>query len=79
MIYGSNALVVKPALSLSPMAVAGLMNLYGYESVKAGTASSSDKQQLQHLIFTFSCFAPVVIGLIQIFVWRRYTLRGGSK
>ena len=76
MVYGSNAVVVKPALSISPMIVAAILSRCGYDEVKAGTATAAQKLYLQNTIFTFSCFAPVVIGIIQIIAWRQYKLRG---
>lgn len=78
MVYGSNALVVKPALSLSPMIVAAILSRCGYDEVKAGTATASQKMYLHDTIFMFSCFAPVFIGIVQIIVWRQYKLRGQS-
>lgn len=79
MVYGSNAVVVKPALSLAPMVVAGILNKYGYDAVKDGTATAAQTLILKNTIFNFSCFAPVIIGVIQIIVWRKYKLRGGSN
>ena len=76
MVYASNALVIKPAASLSPMIVAAILSRCGYDEVKAGTATAAQKLYLQNTIFTFSCFAPIVIGIIQIIAWRQYKLRG---
>ncbi|XP_067938920.1 transmembrane protein 180-like isoform X2 [Watersipora subatra] len=76
MVYGSNAAVVKPALSLAPMVVAAMLSRSGYDAVKAGTATPEQTAYLQQIIFTFSCFAPVIIGSVQIFAWRQYRLRG---
>ena len=58
------------------MIVAGILSRCGYDEVKAGTATAAQKLYLQNTIFTFSCFAPVVIGIIQIIAWRQYKLRG---
>jgi len=79
MIFGSNALVVKPALSLSPMLVAGILDNYHYTSVKTGTATADQKAIFQATVFEFSCFAPIVVGIVQILIWRFYMLRGASK
>ena len=76
MVYASNALVIKPAASLSPMIVAAILSRCGYDEVKAGTATAAQKLYLQNTIFTFSCLAPIVIGIIQIIAWRQYKLRG---
>lgn len=76
MVYGSNAVVVKPALSIAPMIVAAVLSRCGYDEVKAGTATPEQKLYLQDTIFLFSCFAPVVIGIVQIIAWRQYRLRG---
>lgn len=76
MVYGSNAVVVKPALSIAPMIVAAVLSRCGYDEVKAGTATAEQKLYLQDTIFLFSCFAPVVIGIVQIIAWRQYRLRG---
>lgn len=78
MVYGSNAVVVKPALSLAPMIVAGMLSRCGYDDIKAHTASPEQKLYLQDTIFMFSCFAPVVIGIVQIIAWRQYKLRGSN-
>jgi len=72
MVYGSN-------VSLAPMVVAGILNKYGYDAVKDGTATAAQTLILKNTIFNFSCFAPVIIGVIQIIVWRKYKLRGGSN
>lgn len=76
MVYGSNAVVVKPALSLAPMIVAAMLSRCGYDDVKSGSATPEQKLYLQECIFMFSCFAPVVIGIVQIIAWRQYKLRG---
>ena len=75
MIYGTNALVVKPAISLSPMFVVAILNRYGYERLKLGTLDPSETGTLNGVMFSLICLYPVVVGSIQLFSWSFYTIR----
>ena len=80
MVFGLNALVTKPAISFAPMLSIAMLNSYGYEQYKAalqdtGSPSPVANQQLQSAMFYLMCLTPVIIGLLQIVVWSRYTIR----
>ena len=79
MVFGTNALVVKPAISLSPMLVVAILNRYGYERIKKDnsgtTLSSLEMDSLKTTMFYLICLYPVVIGLIQLCSWSFYTIR----
>ncbi|XP_076459405.1 transmembrane protein 180-like [Babylonia areolata] len=76
-VFGTNALVVKPALSLSPMLVVAILNHYGYEHLKEQkeSASATEKAAMSAVMFQLICFFPVVLGFIQLIVWSRFTIR----
>ncbi len=72
MVFGTNALVTKPAISFAPMLAVKLFNSYGYEELGKGTLI--DIASLQHSMFTLACVIPIVIGAIQIALWSQYTI-----
>ncbi|KAK7112207.1 hypothetical protein V1264_011692 [Littorina saxatilis] len=74
-VFGSNALVVKPAQSLSPMLVVGILNRYGYEQVKKGSASDTEMDVIKAVMFQFLCFYPVVLGIVQYISWSQFAIR----
>lgn len=73
MVFGTNALVTKPAQSIAPMVTVAIFNQFGYSEFKAGTLS--DVARLKHSMFVMACFVPVFIGAIQFVVWSRYKIR----
>jgi hypothetical protein len=79
MVFGTNALITKPAISLAPMLTVSVLNRFGYEQLKAATSStvlsSSAYHELQAAMFTVTCATPVVIGLLQLAIWTLYTIR----
>lgn len=75
MVYGSNALVVKPAISLSPMLVVGVLNSFGYEKLKEGKLDPNERGTLNSVMFSFICLYPLIIGCIQYISWSFYTIR----
>ncbi|CAC5401208.1 unnamed protein product [Mytilus coruscus] len=82
MIFGTNALIVKPAISLSPMLVVAVLNNHGYSQLKDNVADDVDLQtsrELKHAMFMLICFYPMVIGIIQFISWSRYSVRKRSK
>ncbi|XP_064617676.1 transmembrane protein 180-like [Liolophura sinensis] len=82
MIYGTNALIVKPANSLSPMVVTAILNWYGYSDLRENSEDRSSwtgYTQLQEAMLAILCFMPVVVGVIQMAAWSRYTLRNTHK
>ncbi|KAK3091400.1 hypothetical protein FSP39_019632 [Pinctada imbricata] len=83
MIFGTNALVVKPAISLSPMLVVSILNNYGYDRIKKddnGTKLSPlEMEGLKSVMFHLICVYPIVIGTIQFIVWSFYSIRGKKR
>ena len=76
-----NALVTKPAISLAPMLVVGILDQYGYSTLKDNLKynSSGDitdqKENLLHVMFLLTCTLPVVMGLIQSIIWRKFPIK----
>ena len=69
-IFGLNALFTKPAQSLSPMLVVNILTRYGYQ--ESGDNKSLSVQSAE---FHILCFFPMCIGICQILIWSRYSLR----
>ncbi|XP_076458236.1 transmembrane protein 180-like [Babylonia areolata] len=74
-VYGANALVVKPANSLSPMLVVAILNHFGYEQLKDGLLDRDSAETVKDVMFTLVCFYPVVLGAVQLFTWSHFTIR----
>lgn len=82
MVFGTNALIVKPANSLSPMVVTAILNCYGYSQLREKSehrTTGSDYAALQEAMLAILCFMPVVVGTIQIMAWSGYALRNSHK
>ncbi|XP_048256752.1 transmembrane protein 180-like isoform X2 [Haliotis rufescens] len=75
MIFGTNALVVKPAQSLCPMFIVMVLNMYGYQLLKKGHLTSVDSSQLKEVMFHLACFLPVVMGCLQLLSWSFFMIR----
>ncbi|XP_067671932.1 transmembrane protein 180-like [Haliotis asinina] len=75
MIFGTNALVVKPAQSLCPMFIVAVLNMYGYQHLKAGTLTSFETSQLKEVMFRLACCLPVVMGCLQFLSWSFFSIR----
>ena len=69
-IFGLNALFTKPAHSLSPMLVVNILTRYGYQDTDDVKSAG-----VQHAEFYILCLLPVCLGLCQILIWSRYSLR----
>lgn len=69
-IFGLNALVTKPAHSLCPMLVVEILNRYGYQE-----STEIKPQSVINAEFLILCGFPVVIGLLQMIIWRNYSLK----
>lgn len=65
MVFGTSSLIGRPAISLSPMFVAAILDIYGYSQLK-GTESSLE---LKHAMFMLVCCYPIIIGSIQFVSW----------
>jgi len=92
MVFGLNALVTKPAISFAPMITVAVLNSYGYSSSVStlpGALSLTDTAtNIQHAasddvltsaMFYMTCAVPVAVGLLQLFIWRFYTIRDSHK
>lgn len=67
MVFGTNALITKPALSLSPMLAVAILNSYGYSQLKDKSMIAS--ADLRGSMFNMACYYPVIIGTVQFIVW----------
>ena len=79
MIFGTNALVVKPAISLSPMLVVSVLNAYGYQDLKDNKLSEMQTMALKDSMFSFLYIIPVLLGCLQFVIWMFYSLRHTHK
>lgn len=79
MVFGTNALIVKPAISLSPMFVVAILNIYGYNEYKDKKVGMHGSEELKNAMFNLVCFYPVIIGTIQFASWSFFTIREKSK
>lgn len=77
MVFGTNALIVKPAISLSPMFVVTILNMYGYSELKKGRITGFN--ELNSAMFILVCCYPVVIGTIQLVSWSVFAIREKTK
>ncbi|GAB1598542.1 transmembrane protein 180-like [Argonauta hians] len=75
MIYGANALIEKPAVSISPILIVNILNSYGYQQSKNGKLSSSNTQILKSTMFSLIYIIPICMGCIQLFIWSFFKLR----
>ncbi|XP_065921921.1 transmembrane protein 180 [Magallana gigas] len=79
MVFGTNALFVKPAISLSPMLAVAILNRYGYSYIQhsknspvrptANTPSPDQLKDLKDAMFFLVCWYPIVLGTIQLISW----------
>ena len=91
MVFGLNALVTKPAISVAPMITVALLNSYGYSSapskfppaststVTASEIQSADSSALTNAMFYVTCALPIITGILQLLLWRFYTIRDSHK
>nr|KAG5709739.1 hypothetical protein BaRGS_027764 [Batillaria attramentaria] len=73
-VFGSNALVTKPAQSVAPMVIVAMLNRYGYEQLKAGTLPDVETQAIKDVMFQIICLTPVVLGVVQYVVWSQFSV-----
>ena len=79
MVFGTNALVVKPAISLAPMVVVAILNRYGYEQLQKKTLTDTQIESLNNVMFTLIWCIPLIIGVVQSYFWSFYTIRESKK
>ena len=80
MIFGTNALITKPAVSLAPMITVYVFNRYGYDrlsdtSASPGGPSTLVDADLDNTMFQFLVWTPLVLAVLQLLFWSGYTLR----
>ncbi|XP_070534773.1 transmembrane protein 180-like [Ptychodera flava] len=74
MFFGMNALFIKPAQSLAPVFVVGILKSNGYGQIRADS-DPSVADQLHGTMFQVLCMLPFVLGVVQSLLWTKYTLR----
>jgi len=78
-IFGTNALITKPAISLAPMLIVYLLNPYGFQSFKSNPKYFLTNQvllnPLKSAVMTLIWTWPFFVALLQILVFRPYSLR----
>eukprot|EP00105_Crassostrea_gigas_P015200 XP_011432121.1 PREDICTED: transmembrane protein 180 isoform X1 [Crassostrea gigas] len=89
MVYGTNALFVKPAISLSPMLAVAILNRYGYSYIQhsknspvrptASTPSPDQLKDLKDAMFFLVCWYPIIIGTIQLISWSYYKITNRTE
>ncbi|XP_071965663.1 transmembrane protein 180-like isoform X2 [Antedon mediterranea] len=78
-VFGFNALFTKPAQSFAPMLVVSILNSHGYTEMKHGTASEDQSEELHAAMFNILCLLPIAIAVLQLIVWRPYSIRSSHK
>jgi len=82
MVFGTNALFTKPGNSLAPMLVVYVLNSYGYETLKNwydDGSISKGVEDLHDVMFSLLCVIPLVLSILQMAVWRFYSLTGSKS
>ncbi|KAI0237679.1 hypothetical protein LSAT2_011738 [Lamellibrachia satsuma] len=77
MFFGTNALITKPAISLAPMLTVAVLGHFGYQEVgqMKKTTSLTTNSDAADVMFYLAAMTPVVVGIIQLFVWAKYKIR----
>ncbi len=77
MVFGTNALITKPAISIAPMITVALLNRYGYEAIQHGTTMPPgvSRDDLHACMFYLLVITPLVVGILQLLVWSKFTIR----
>ena len=83
MVFGTNALVTKPANSIAPMFIVYILQQHGYKSdslqVNSSLATLEASKELKDTMFMLLYAIPILLGAVQMVVWRFYRLKGRSK
>ena len=84
-VASTNALITKPAISIAPMLVVGILSNYGYdfwidakEEAKETGENTLDERVLENLnsaTFYTICVFPLVLAVVQLVVWCFYPLK----
>jgi len=73
--HGIHALFVKPAQSLGPMVGVWIISKYPYKEPLSNLTSETTAE-LQGAVFSLISWVPILCAVLQLFVWRYYTLHG---
>jgi len=83
MIFGTNALITKPAQSLFPMIIVSILTTYGYQGAvkEMSSYNRSDFPDLKiaGVIFNLACGVPFIVGIFQLIFWSFYSIRNTHK
>ena len=91
MVFGTNALFVKPAISLSPMLAVAVLNRYGYTHVQrfkgitphpsttSAIPSGSQLEELKGAMFFLVCWYPIILGTIQFISWSFFKITNRTE
>ncbi|CEF65641.1 Major facilitator superfamily domain, general substrate transporter-containing protein [Strongyloides ratti] len=76
-VFSINSLLMKPAQSISPIIIVSYLNSSGYQKyiTKVLTQTSPDFVNLKYSMAIILFFTPFLIGLIQYFVFKRYSIQ----
>uniref|UniRef100_A0A0N4ZD09 MFS transporter n=1 Tax=Parastrongyloides trichosuri TaxID=131310 RepID=A0A0N4ZD09_PARTI len=76
-VFSINSLILKPAQSLTPIIIVSYLNSSGYQEYikKSLTQASPGFSELKQSMATVLFFTPFLIGLIQYFIFRKYSIR----
>ena len=81
MVFGTNALVTKPGISLAPMITVRLWKSFGYHETSmfdinnSSKTGSGENETLKDAMFTWGCTVPVLVGFLQYLIMKQYTIR----
>lgn len=76
MIFGLNALITKPAISIAPMVIVYVLDNYNYEQYKKNLMTDDAAlDELTSVMFILLCLMAVVPGALQLLTFRNYSLR----
>lgn len=76
LIFSLNALITKPAISIAPVIIVFLLNRNGYEQYQREQIKSIQLHScMNHVIFAI----PLFLGIIEILLFRRYSLRNKHR
>jgi len=75
-IFGLNALITKPAISIAPMVIVYVLDNYNYELYKKNIMTDDAAlDELTSVMFIMLCLMAVVPGALQWLTFRNYSLR----
>jgi len=75
-IFGLNALITKPAISIAPMIVVYVLDKYNYELYKKNQLTDSAAlDELTSTMFYLLCLMAVIPSALQWLAFRNYSLR----